>query len=63
MWFKGQIIPMLDEALKALLSELNVDLLVMFHQQRNFWKALFEKSTTAEFVYEWTAPILTMYKK
>jgi nucleotide-binding universal stress UspA family protein len=52
-----------DEALKALLSELNVDLLVMFHQQRNFWKALFEKSTTVEFVYEWTAPILTMYKK
>jgi nucleotide-binding universal stress UspA family protein len=52
-----------DEALKTLLTELDVDLLVMFHQQRNFWKSLFEKSTTAELVYEWTAPILTMYKK
>jgi nucleotide-binding universal stress UspA family protein len=52
-----------DEALKSLLTELDVDLLVMFHQQINFWKSLFEKSTTAELVYEWTAPILTMYKK
>jgi nucleotide-binding universal stress UspA family protein len=52
-----------DETLKSLLTQIEVDLLVMFHQQRNFWKALFEKSTTAELVYEWTNPILTMHKK
>ncbi len=52
-----------DEALKSLLTQIEVDLLVMFHQQRNFWKSLFEKSTTAELVYEWTNPILTMHKK
>ena len=52
-----------EEALKSLLSQIDADVLVMFHQQRNFWKSLFEKSTTAELVYEWTAPILTMYKK
>jgi nucleotide-binding universal stress UspA family protein len=52
-----------EDALKTLIKQLDVDLLVMFHQQRNFWKSLFEKSTTAELVYEWTAPILTMHKK
>jgi nucleotide-binding universal stress UspA family protein len=52
-----------DEALKSLLTQIEVDLLVMFHKQRNFWKALFEKSTSSELVYEWTNPILTMHKK
>jgi nucleotide-binding universal stress UspA family protein len=51
-----------DESLKTLLSELEVNILIVFHQQRNFWKAIFEKSTTAELVYEWTNPILTMHK-
>jgi hypothetical protein len=45
------------------MSQIEIDILVVFHQQRNFWKALFEKSTTAELVYEWTNPILTMHKK
>jgi nucleotide-binding universal stress UspA family protein len=51
-----------DQELKTLLVKIDVDLLVVFHQQRNFWKTLFEKSTTAELVYEWTNPILTMQK-
>lgn len=50
-------------ALKKLLKEIDADILVMFHKERNFWKSIFEKSTTAELVYEWTAPILTMHKK
>lgn len=53
----------IDEALKTLMSQIEIDILVVFHQQRNFWKTLFEKSTTAELVYEWTNPILTMHKK
>jgi nucleotide-binding universal stress UspA family protein len=52
-----------SESLKVLLNEINFDVLAMFHKQRNFWKSLFEKSTTSDLVYEWTAPILTMYKK
>jgi nucleotide-binding universal stress UspA family protein len=51
------------ENLTSLLNEINFDVLVMFHQHRNFWKSLFEKSATTDLVYEWTAPILTMYKK
>lgn len=51
-----------DESLKTLLGELNADVLIVFHQQRNFWKSLFEKSTSAELVYEWTNPVLTMHK-
>lgn len=50
-------------ALKRLLKKIDADIIVMFHQDRNFWKSIFEKSTTAELVYEWTAPILTMHKK
>jgi nucleotide-binding universal stress UspA family protein len=53
----------LQDALKMLLKETDADILVMFHQHHNFWKSLFEKSTTAEIVYEWTAPVLTMRKK
>lgn len=48
--------------LKNMLNNVKADILVMFHQERNFWKSIFEKSTTAELVYEWTAPILTMHK-
>lgn len=51
------------EALKKLLNEMDVDILVMFHQHHDFWKSIFEKSTTAELVYEWAAPVLTMHKK
>ena len=50
-------------ALKRLLKKIDADIIVMFHHDRNFWKSIFEKSTTAELVYEWTAPILTMHKK
>jgi hypothetical protein len=39
------------------------DLLLVFHEQRNFWKSLFEKSIAAEIVYEWTRPILIIPKK
>jgi nucleotide-binding universal stress UspA family protein len=50
-------------ALKSILNDISADILVMFHKDRNFWKSMFEKSTTTELVYEWSAPILTMHKK
>jgi len=52
-----------NAAIKKLLHQINANILVMFHKDRNFWKSIFEKSTTAELVYEWSAPILSMHKK
>ena len=52
-----------DETLKMLMSQIDIDLLIVFHQHRNFWKTIFEKSVTTELVYDWSNPILTMYKK
>lgn len=52
-----------DETLKTLMSQIDIDLLIVFHQHRNFWKTIFEKSVTTELVYDWSSPILTMYKK
>jgi nucleotide-binding universal stress UspA family protein len=53
----------IDKAIKTLLHQIDSDIVIMFHKQRNFWKSIFEKSTTAELVYEWPAPVLSMHKK
>lgn len=52
-----------NESLGKLIDQVQADILIVFHEQRNFWKSLFEKSIAAEIVYEWTRPILTMPKK
>jgi hypothetical protein len=53
----------IEESLSALINQIDVDMLLVFHEQRNFWKALFEKSLSSEMVYEWSKPVLTMHKK
>jgi K+-sensing histidine kinase KdpD len=52
-----------NESLGKLINQVQADLLLVFHEQRNFWKSLFEKSIAAEIVYEWTRPILIIPKK
>ena len=52
----------IDDSIRNFLADFKTDLLVVFHEHRNLWKSLFEKSIASELVYEWKAPILTLYK-
>ncbi len=53
----------IEEGIKKMVAQVNADLLIMFHKQRNLWQTIFSKSYTAEMVYEWQSPILVIPKK